>query len=274
MNQIDKIYIPTLGRHLNQLTWIYLPNFIRPLVQFVVQPKEQHLFVDKPHIVLPSDDIGMSNTRRWIYELGHNQIYGVFDDDLRFMKRNTEGKPSKIGMTDEDWKTVISGILEWLDNDCSFAGFRRSNLPPKLNEYDDNKESLQAIFYNGRKLPKVNELEWTPEQYAEDTKLHLQLILQGHKNRVWNLYGMDSKQFTEGGCSSDTSISPNGRTPEDIDKSHQHLVDVYYPFAQYRTKRNGHIVRHDDAYRKIKIKWGKAYKHSQTDEQGTLSSFL
>ena len=84
---------------------------------------------------------------------------------------------------------------------------------------------------------------------------------------------MHSKQYEDAGCKVDTSISPNGRTPEDIDKSHQHMVDTYYPFAQYRMTK-GKILRHEDGYRKIKIKWVKAYKHSQMGEMGTLSQFL
>ena len=74
---------------------------------------------------------------------------------------------------------------------------------------------------------------------------------------------MTSQQFTEGGCQADIFISPNGRTPEDIDESHQHMVDTYFPHAQYRTKY-GEIIKHDDGYRKIKINWSQAYKHSQS----------
>ena len=262
--KLDQIYIPTLGRHSNQITWNNLPSFLKPLVLFVVQPKEQHLFSDVSHIVLPKNDIGMSNTRKWIYELGHNQIYGVFDDDLQFRKRNTQGaKPSKQPMTDDDWKSAIGGFLDWLNNDCSFAGFRRANQPPKHPpDFDDNKEALQATFYNGWKLPRVNELKWNPNVYAQDTKIHLQLILKGHRNRVWNIYGTHSKQNMDGGCAADTSISPNGRTPDDIDKSHEFIVENYHPFVNW-SKVNGKIRRHKAGYRNIRVEWVKAYKHSQ-----------
>ena len=249
---MDKIYIPTLGRCENQITWDHLPVFLKSITKLVVQPKEQPFFKDKPHIVLPGNDIGMSNTRKWIWEHGKNEIYGVFDDDLKFIKRTPKQKPTKTPMTENDWKTVIAGVDKWLNGEFGFAGFLRGNLPPRDENASVNTESLQATFYNGKKLPKVNEIEWTPNQYAQDTKIHLQLFLKGYKNKVWNSYGFTSKQFAEGGCQADTSVSPNGRTPEDRDKSHQHIVDTYYPYVQYITK-NGVVVRYADGARQIRV---------------------
>ena len=85
---IDTIYIPTLGRHNNQVTWDHLPPFLQNIAVFVIQPKEKRYFHDKPHLVLPDNDIGISNTRKYIWEYAKNEIFGVFDDDLTFVKRN------------------------------------------------------------------------------------------------------------------------------------------------------------------------------------------
>ena len=258
---MDKIYIPTLGRHSNQVTWNNLPKFLQLITEFVIQPKEQQFFLDKPHLVLPENDIGISNTRKWIWEQGHDKIYGIFDDDLEFVKRVPNQKPTKIPMTDYDWKIAISEIDNWLNGYFGFAGFLRGNLPPRDKETNENAESLQAVFYNGKKLPKVNQLEWEPNLYAEDVKLHLQLLLKGFPNIVWNTYGMVSKQFTEGGCQSDISISSKGRTTEDTDKSHEHMVDNYYPYVQYKTK-HGQLVINPDGIRKLTIYYKKAYASS------------
>lgn len=263
---MDKIYIPTLGRHVNQITWNNFPKFLQDISIFVVQPQETKYFLDKPHIVLPDNNIGMSNTRKWIWEHGYNQIFGVFDDDLAFIKRLPKGnKPSKIPMTEEDWEMVINEIDKCLDTDYGFAGFRRGTLPPASNnkDYNINAETLQAVFYNGKILPTAKELDWQPNYYAEDVMLHLQLVLKGHKNKVFNNLGMISKQFTEGGCQADQSISKNGRTPSDIDKSHQLMVDTYSPFAKYKMK-NGKVVRNKDGSRKIDILYKKAYKQRES----------
>lgn len=257
---VDKIYIPTLGRIDKQITWNGLPDFLKDITVLVVQPKEQHLHNEKPIVVLPENNIGISNTRKWIMEKAHKETYGVFDDDLEFVKRLPKGnKPSKIKMSDDDWKDAISKIESWLDSDYSFAGFRRQDLPPREGyEWSDNTETLQAIFYNGNKCPKPNDIEWKPKLYAEDKLLHLQLILLGHKNRVWNKYGYLSKQHVEGGCQSDTSISDEGRTDALIKASDEYLVSKYSPYAHFVNNR-------------LQIQYVKALGKGQ---QGTLEDFM
>lgn len=252
---VDKIYIPTLDRVDKQVTWNCLPSWLQDITVLVVQPKEKELHGDKPILVLPDNDIGMSNTRKWIWEQGHNQIYGVFDDDLTFVKRLPNNK--KLPMTSDDWHYVIKRIDNWLQGEFTFSGFRRQNLPPRDKEWSDNTESLQAMFYNGKVAPRVDEIFWSSKVYAEDVNLHLQLILTGHSNRVFNRYGMISKQFTQGGCQSDTSISKNGRTAMDIDASHKYMVDNYYPYANY-LMNNGKVKFNDDGSRKIQIQYSKA----------------
>ena len=81
---------------------------------------------------------------------------------------------------------------------------------------------------------------------------------------------MISQQFTQGGCQADTSISPNGRTSEDTDKSHRHMVDTYYPFAKFRKTKKG-ILRSQDGIRKLRIEWDRAYK---SGGKGNLEDFL
>ena len=85
---ISKIYIPTLGRHSNQITWDNMPSFVRDITTLVVQPHEKDLHGDKPVLVLPEDDYGITRTRRWIYDHAGDIEYGAFDDDLRFVDRN------------------------------------------------------------------------------------------------------------------------------------------------------------------------------------------
>ena len=235
---IDKIYIPTLGRVNNQITWSNLPDFLKDKTVLVVQPKEQYLHKEKPIVVLPEDNIGISNTRKWIMEMAHKETYGVFDDDLEFVKRLPKGsRPSKVKMNVDDWKDAITNIDSWLKSDYSFAGFRRQDLPPREVGWSDNVETLQAIFYNGIKCPKFNEIEWQSKLYAEDKILHLQLILLGHKNRVWNKYGYLSKQYTEGGCQVDTHISKKGRTDKLIKEADEYLASKYSPYARIVNKR-------------------------------------
>ena len=85
---ISRIYIPSLGRHNNQITWDNMLPCVRDITLLVVQPHEQYLHGDKPILVLPEDKYGITKTRRWIYDHAGDIEYGVFDDDLKFVDRN------------------------------------------------------------------------------------------------------------------------------------------------------------------------------------------
>ena len=85
---IEKIYIPTLNRSELQITWESMPTFVQDITTLVVQPHEKNLHGDKPILVLPEDNYGITKTRKWIYDHAGDIEYGVFDDDLKFIDRN------------------------------------------------------------------------------------------------------------------------------------------------------------------------------------------
>ena len=85
---IEKIYIPTLNRSELQITWDNMPTFVQDITTLVVQPHEKNLHGDKPILVLPEDNYGITKTRKWIYDHAGDIEYGVFDDDLKFVDRN------------------------------------------------------------------------------------------------------------------------------------------------------------------------------------------
>ena len=55
---IDTIYIPTLGRSQNQITFDNMTENAQRVTRLVVQPKEKDLYPNYPIIVLPDNDIG------------------------------------------------------------------------------------------------------------------------------------------------------------------------------------------------------------------------
>ena len=56
---IDQIFIPTLGRAHNQITFDNMSEVAQTITTLVVQPKEKHLYPNYPIMVLPDDDIGL-----------------------------------------------------------------------------------------------------------------------------------------------------------------------------------------------------------------------
>ena len=101
---IDTIYIPTLGRSSNQITFDNLPSNVQDICILVVQPHEVELYKNYPTLVLPDDYIGITETRKWIHIQAQDTKYGVFDDDLRFIERTPQGEKTKAPMDELGWE--------------------------------------------------------------------------------------------------------------------------------------------------------------------------
>ena len=77
---MDKIYIPTLGRHDNQITYNALPDKWKKLVIMVVQKKEEHLYEYDCEYLVVDNDIGIAKTRDIIHR--HGGISKYFINEL------------------------------------------------------------------------------------------------------------------------------------------------------------------------------------------------
>tara|TARA_B100001996_G_scaffold381594_1_gene371339 strand:- start:299 stop:1129 length:831 start_codon:yes stop_codon:yes gene_type:complete len=269
---IDKIYVLTLGRPNKQITFDNFPKSIQDITTLVVQPQEEHLFPDYPKLVLPEDDIGIVRTRKWIYDYAKNQKWGMFDDDLIFKRRTQDWKfpqsPNEENVLDEEgWNEVLEKTSEWFDSGFSFAGFRRGVLPPFSNgqEYHDCTESICAVFGNGPKLPDSNDLVWNFDLLSEDVHFVLQMLLLGHKNRVWDKYIYENKWAQPGGVSYQ-------RTVDILDRSHEKLIELYPDYVKWRKEGDdSHIQLNSgseyDGVKLIQILWDKAYNDSKIQIQ-------
>ena len=260
---IDKIYIPTLGRVDKQITWESLPDFLKEITVLVVQPKEKDLHGDKPILVLPENDIGICKTRKFIYEYANsrNQRYGVFDDDLKFKKRQPKGiRPVKTEMSIDDWKSLVEIINQWFDNGISISALRSGTLPPLDYDFIDNTSMFTCYFFNGKVLPQSSDLDWGIE-IGEDAHLILQLLQRGHCSRVWDKFVFLQKEYSDGGCNT-------YRTSKIINDCHQQLLNAHPDYVKHNgTKKtfNGEETI------KLKIKWKQAYLDSQ---KSTLEEFI
>ena len=252
-----RLYIPTLGRSDKQITFDNLPKFLQDKTTLVVQPHEEHLYNGYPILVLPEDWIGISRTRKIIMEHADDSLFGMLDDDIELRKRYSES-PTKRPLTEEDWHEFYDTTIEWLNTDCTFAGIRRGNLPPNGKDTMENTETIVATFYNGSKLPDLDSLIWNHDLISEDVNLHLQLLLQGHKNRVWCKFGYVGKWGQEGGCQGD-----NPRTIDLINKSHERLIELYPDFVKYATKDGKiRLAEHSqfNGFKRIKVLYNNAHK--------------
>ena len=258
---IDSIIIPTLGRSQNQMTFDNLPPNAQKLVTLVVQPKEKNYYPKYNTLVLPDDDIGITETRRWIYMNSMDIKYFVIDDDMKFIRRTPGEEKSKRPMNESDWDYLLNKTNDWLD-DFAWGGFRQGNLPPSGKEYLESAAVNCAFFFNGKKLPDESELDWSLST-VEDISMVLQLFQKGYNNRVWDKFGYLSNYVgTEGGCA-------EWRTLDLINENHQKLINMYPQYVSW----NGTKEILGGEFKKIKVKWKQAYLDSQKSK-ASLESFM
>jgi len=264
MKRLDKIFIPTLGRVNNQITFEGMPDWLKNITYFVIQPKEKQLFDEKyptaNKVILPENNYGISNTRKWIIEQGGDTLYGMLDDDLTFWKRNCDRKTlkknadkSNVSFAESDWKDMVLWIEQKIDEGFVVCGSRKKGMPPNRTE-DYDFGYLTGIFFINGELVDRDTIDWDIKyQYAEDIYFILQLLQMGCKTTVSDKYLYDSEAYgADGGC------TLSGRTSEDditainnLSKKYPNFVimqDVFY------THKGSTILN-----QKYKVKWRKAY---------------
>ena len=260
---IDTIYIPTLGRSHNQITFDNMTPSVQRITKLVVQPKEEHLYSKYPTVVLPDNDIGITATRKFIWEHGQWSRYVVMDDDVKMVCRrpwHNEEKTKRL-MTDDDWNIFLTMTSLWMDEGISWGGCRTGGLPPAGREYIDNTGTAEVFFFDGTQLPSADELDWELTT-AEDISLSLQLLSKGYRNRVWDRFVYISDFVgTEGGC------LDMGRDLKMINDNHARLIQKFPDYVSY----NGHKEMMGGIFNKIKIQYKKAYLSSQIN---SLEKFM
>ena len=254
--QISNIYIPTLGRSHNQITFDNMTSSAQQITKLVVQPFEQHKYPDYPTVVLPDNDIGITATRKWIWEQGKDKRYMVMDDDIKMACRKPwhDGEKTKRTMTEEDWHHMLTETSKWMDKGIAWGGCRTGGLPPAGNEYLENSGTAEVWFFDGNQLPSADELDWSLST-AEDISLSLQLLSKGYANRVWDRFVYLSDFVgTEGGC------MDMGRNMAMINNNHKKLIEKFPDYVSW----NGEKDIRGETMMKIKVQYRKAWKQSQT----------
>ena len=282
---IDKIYIPTLGRPEEQVTWDNLPSQLREKVCFVIHEREKDLYkYDAEYLVLPDELDRISKVRKEIIYHADEQRFCMWDDDVIFYRRNRKyygdlqingeyvtdrlyedgpkkGKPiSKWKMELEDFQDMFNQFNGWFDNEKTLLhiGHRRTNLPP-LGSIADN------IFFNsmhcidGKKLKPIrDEILWDWCQVGEDANFMLEYLTRGYTNRRTDLYSAHWGSYQDGGCSL-------YRDAEFHNKEHEKLMARWPEYVSIRKEMmaQGRDGENIGMIKEFKYNMKKAYKDSQ-----------
>ena len=262
MYNLQKIYIPTLGRIDKQITYDAMPDWVKDITYIVIQPQEEAQFRERyPNSnlkVLPQEIKGIARTREWIINDGGDDCYAVLDDDIRFVKRNVDrvtlkknAEKSNEEFTDEHWKEMFNRISEWFEEGVGLGGCYSKGSPPKETDEKQFGKFIQAHFINGSKIWR-EELDWSL-QWGEDIYFVLQVLNRGVKTRLSDVYLIDSEEYyAEGGCMSE------GRT---TDKDIECLKELERMYPTIFSIRWNEEYTLNKIYKvpKVKVQWRRAY---------------
>ena len=278
---IDKIYIPTLGRSDNQITYNTFPQKWKDIVVMVIQKHEVGLY-DYPceyHIV--DDNIGIAKTRELIYYLAGKSRYIIIDDDITFKRRNAKYynkesnmEKSKRFATEEEILSMYEIMDKWLDEkDIGVIGLSDAGIPPQSSYYEDTRGVYSYIFHDGRMLSKViDDMDITSIRIAEDVLFLFEVLSRGINTRKATEWLYENQSLFDKTLQESrlvwTAMFDKNDQPENYYQTDLHMDAIKYIQSKYP-----HALKISEKDGKIKNTkyWKKAYKPSG---ETSLESFF
>jgi hypothetical protein len=287
---IEKIFIPTVKRINNQITYNNLPNSLKKIVTFVVQYWERKEYnYDCEYLVLPNKDkyhysnyYCISNTRKFIYEYASNMKYAILDDDIEFQRRNlkyfnkdSNMEKSKRKCTDEDIIEMFNMFDNWLNlKNISVCGCSLIENPPSKNIYNDNKSISSAFWIDGKKIKNIlSKLDLTSVGISEDICFILNLLCHGYGTRASNEFVLSNISASKKNMK---SLIWDNIKKEQVLKDQIHLSKLFPNIYNILYDKNDNMMQ--TGYRNInktRIMWSKAYNiFNINKKKTTLEKFL
>lgn len=279
---IERIYIPTVRRPTNQITYTHLPEELQERVVMVIEPKDRHLYqYDCQYLEIPEAIVGtwtqLAETRLFIHKHAGAMKYAVADDDLTFKRRNakywtgTSNMPtSRRDATPEEVLSMFSIFDKWLDEpDIGVVGCAECHAPPPNTEYADTKGVWTFVAYDGHMLSKViDDMDLTSIRVPEDVIFMFEVLNQGINSRMSTEWLYDNKSQntkdligTRAFWEDPFDQQRDGRYG--IEQPDDHFqTDLHYDGLRYIQRKYPHamkIYEKDGKMKNIKY-WKKVYK--------------
>jgi hypothetical protein len=286
---IERIYIPTVRRTDNQITFNNLPDELKERVVMVVEPAERHLYnYDCEYLEIPEKIVGtwtqLAETRLFIHKHAGTIKYCVADDDLIIRRRNAKywtGKSnmekSKQTATKDEILDMFDTFSNWFDEpDIGIAGCSDCWAPPAATEYVDTKGVYSIVFYDGRMISKViDDIDITSLRIAEDVLFLYECLSRGINTRQSTEWTYDNKSMTDKTLQ-DTRVVWTGMFDGDSDKiKNYYQSDEHYKAMRFIQNKFPHamkIFEKDGKLKNVKY-WKRVYKPLESSNS-SLSEFM
>ena len=272
---IERIYIPTIKRENNQITYNNLPDELKKRVIMVLRPEDRPLYnYDCEYLVVPSQIVGtyteLAQTREFIHKHAGAIKYAMVDDDIIIKRRNAKYWTGKSNMeksrrtaTTEEISEMYGVVDKWLDEpDIGIVGLSWPDEPPGNKLYRDTTNVNTYVFYDGRMISEViNEMDISSVRVSEDMLFLFEALSRGINSRKSEEWMFDNRSQVDKDLQ-DSRIVWKGMfegkdTPEDYFQTDEH-----YDCMKYIQKKFPHgvkIFEKDGKMKNVKY-WKKVYQ--------------
>ena len=275
MRMIERIYIPTVRRANNQITFENLPKELQERVFMVIDPNERHMYnYPCEYLEIPEKLVGtwtqLAQTRLFIHKHAGVIKYCVADDDLIIKRRNAKYWTGKSNMEKSRKAVIAEEILEmfetfskWLDEeDIGIVGCSDSTAPPATTEYTDTKGVFSIVCYDGKMIdPVIDDLDIVHLRIAEDVIFIFECLSRGINTIASTEWTYDNRSMSEKSLE-DTRIVWTGMFNEEEKIDNYFQTDEHYDAMRYIQKKYPNAVKifeKDGKMKNVKY-WSKVYK--------------
>ncbi len=285
---IERIYIPTVRRADNQITFNNLPEELKKRVIMVVEPGERHLYnYECEYLLVPEKLVGtwtqLAETRLMIHKHAGAIKYAVLDDDVIIKRRNAKYwtgesnmEKSKRSATSDEISDMYENVSKWMDEESiGVVGLSDGGYPPAASEYEDTKPVYTYLFYDGRMISKViDEMDITSLRIAEDVLFLFEALSRGINTRKSNEFMYDNRSMVDKDLAESREVWTGMYKNKEDRPDNYYQSDEHYKSMDYIQKKYPHIIqifKDDNGKKKNRIAWKKLYNSRNT---GSLSEFF
>ena len=284
---IERIYIPTVRRADNQITFNNLPKELQERVVMVVEPGERHLY-DYPceYLEIPEKLVGtwtqLAETRLFIHKHAGAIKYCVADDDIKIRRRNAKYwtgqsnmEKSKRDATAEEMLDMYETVDKWFDERAiGVVGLSDAGTPPASNEYEDTKDVYSYVFYDGRMLSEViNDMDICSLRIAEDVLFLYEVLSRGINTRKSTEWMYDNRSMVQKDLSDTREVWIGMFKNVEDRPDNYYQSDAHYDAMRYIQSKYPHGVKifEKDGKMKNRKYWKKVYNPKY---ENTLEDFM
>ena len=278
---IERIYIPTVRRADNQITFNNLPKELQERVVMVVEPGERHLY-DYPceYLEIPEKLVGtwtqLAETRLFIHKHAGAIKYCVADDDIKIRRRNAKYwtgqsnmEKSKRDATAEEMLDMYETVDKWFDESAiGVVGLSDAGSPPSSKEYEDTKDVYSYVFYDGRMLSEViDDMDICSLRIAEDVLFLYEVLSRGINTRKSTEWMYDNRSMVQKDLSDTREVWIGMFKNVEDRPDNYYQSDAHYDAMRYIQSKYPHGVKifEKDGKMKNRKYWKKVYNPKYSD---------